>query len=139
MTSQSQAFRQPLGAALIATGGAAAAALVVGVIPTRQLCGYEGIAAMVAGGSVSLGSCWVALMAVRLAPILRSDAARAVGVTVAVRFGLTLLVTIFVARMNVVPQAPLLIWVGLSYLVILATETALLVASRRRFREAGPS
>lgn len=111
--------------------GAAAAAVVLtaaGWIPTDRLAGGAGITAMLAGIGVSfiasvVGGLPIALMGQK-SPVDRQTAMMA---SMGLRMIITLGAFAALALASPLPRVPLAVWTGVSYLVLLAVETAFAV------------
>ncbi len=118
---------------ILAPTGAVLLALAVGFLPTRSLAGREGILAMAVGGGLSvlatiLGSLpvvWAAIRSPQHLPALGLGASLFRVVALAV---LAVPITILAE----LPVRPLLIWVGISYLVGLFAEVIVLVLLIKR-------
>ncbi len=96
----------------------------VGFLPTRKLAGVEGLWAMLAGCGVSLLGSWFG--AVPMAMVVVGDktavATAALG-AMAVRFMVVVSGALALALGTELERPSLLIWVGISYLVLLVVDT----------------
>lgn len=96
----------------------------VGFFPTRKLSGAGGLWAMLGACGVSLLGSWCG--AVPLALVAAGDkasvATAALG-AMAVRFAVVLMGALAVSLGTGVDRAPFLIWIGISYLVLLVVDT----------------
>ena len=102
-----------------------AAALLLGFFPTVRLAGSATVMSMVAGVAVSLAASWagavpVALMRNRAAAIGPSNVVMG---AMLVRFVVVLALALSIALSGKVDRAVFLIWVGISYMVLLAADT----------------
>jgi hypothetical protein len=112
---------------------AVALAGAVGYLPTRRLASDGGTVAALAGCVTGLLANWLGLGVFALTA--SSDGrgfAQAVLLGTMVRFVAVLGLSVAVAFSGLFSKAPLLIWIGLSYLVALATETVWLVRLDKR-------
>jgi hypothetical protein len=105
--------------------GLGAACVLLGYFPTVQLAGAGTVASMLAGVAVSLAASWagavpVALMRNRAAAFGPSNVAMA---AMLVRFVIVLALALAIALSGKVDRAVFLIWVGISYMVLLAADT----------------
>ncbi|MBN1511857.1 MAG: hypothetical protein JXB13_07565 [Phycisphaerae bacterium] len=115
--------------------GLAAIAVVAaaGVVPTVRLSGPDGLAGMAAGCAAGLAANWIGLLA--FAVICRrrgGDWATAMLASTGVRFGAALLIGLLLAFSGRVSPRPFLIWLGLSYAVVLMIEVVCLVRIQRQ-------
>ena len=106
---------------------------LVGVWPTYRLAGWPGVTAMGVGAATSfvgcvLGSAVIGVMLVRRPEL----AGHSVMAGASVRFVAVVVLAGVVAWTRCVPAAPMLVWVAVSYVVMLATETVGLVRVIRR-------
>lgn len=112
--------------AMLAGGGLIAAILLlaVGWVPTERLAGPEGMKAMFAGIGTSLAASLAGAVLICSARSTTPQA-RQVSMLAAMglRMGLTLAVFAVLALMRVLPGRPLVVWTGVSYLVLLLVET----------------
>lgn len=106
-----------------------AALALLGWIPTRRWAGDAGGPAVFVGCGISLvaalGSGWVI---VRAADRSEQPPALAAFGAMGLRLGVTVILVLAVALIGAVPVEPLLIWVGVSYLALLALETRFAVS-----------
>ena len=114
--------------------GIATAALVatmaVGWVPTTRVAGSQGAQAMLIAGAIT----WVVFL-ISMIPVLlwgRDDSdpqqtGLAILAATAIRFLLILLVILPIVLLKVVPIRPFLIWIVISYLAVLAADTAALL------------
>jgi len=129
--------------AIFATAAAAGllAALVCGAagLPvTAKLAGRASMPAVAAGTAVSLVAHWIGLLPVvfLLGPRPEKLLAGLLG-GMSVRFFLTLLLALPLALTGWLPAAPFLVWVAVSYLVILLADTTVLALFHRKLDAAG--
>ena len=109
-----------------------AIAAAVGYVPTVRASGADGVSAMWVGCGIGLVSNWIGLIAT--AGSFRGDPARrplAVLLGTAVRFLAVMVFTASAALSGLVPATPLVVWVAISYLTVLAVDTAWLVRQGR--------
>ena len=113
-------------------GGLALALALLGYVPTVRLAGPAGPAGMAAGIVASLLA--TALGGLPLVVPRASAAAQAQGLlqATALRFGVVLVLGLVVALSGAVPVAPALLWLALSYLVLVAAEAALTAGAAAR-------
>ncbi len=107
------------------TLGLSAAAIVLGYIPTVRLAGSATVVSMIAGVVVSLAASWAGALPVALT---RNRAAsfgptNVVMAAMTVRFLVVLALALLIALSGKVDRAIFLIWVGISYMVLLAADT----------------
>lgn len=119
----------PLGGTLLAVAVAAG----LGYYPTVRLAGEQAGSALLAGALVGLLANWMGLVSLHLAssddPASRPTA---VLTATAVRFAVVLVLTLAAALGGWFQRGPLLIWIGVSYLVALFVETLWLVRAQRK-------
>ncbi len=107
------------------TLGLSAAALLLGYFPTVRLAGSATVFSMIAGVAVSLVASWVGAVPVALT----RNRAAAFGpgtmamVAMLIRFFVVLILALSIALSGKVDRAVFLIWVGISYMVLLAADT----------------
>ena len=105
--------------------------MAVGFVPTRRLSGDEGLVAMAVGCGISL----VASVFGAIPLVLSQGQAEggkedpgqrltAILMSMAVRFFVVLLMGVAAVLSDMFPKAPLLIWLGVSYLALLLADTA---------------
>ncbi|MFO0837665.1 MAG: hypothetical protein U1D55_04000 [Phycisphaerae bacterium] len=100
------------------------AAIVVGYTQTLRLAGREGVVAMIVGAAIPL----VATVA-GLVPLIRKSQASGPDRVIAalhgmgLRLGLTFLLGGAAAASGFFALRPLLIWIGIAYVLLLATDT----------------
>ncbi|HPA95735.1 MAG TPA: hypothetical protein PKX99_00465 [Thermoanaerobaculia bacterium] len=102
-------------------GGTAVLLAALGLLPTVRLAGRPGVAAMATGIGVSLFATGVGVLplVVRWRHGARTSALLA---TMVLRFLLVGILTLVLVLSGLLPKAPVLIWIALSYLVMLAAE-----------------
>jgi len=109
------------------------AACLVGVWPTYRLAGWPAVTAMGVGAAVSLVGCVVGSAVIGMMLARRPElAGHSVMAGASVRFAVVVALAGVVAWTRCVPAAPMLVWVAVSYVVMLATETVGLVRVIRR-------
>lgn len=118
------------------TALAAALLVAIGYAPTRAAAGDAGVAAMLVGAGAALLGGLVGL----LPPALFSGRgfahyANGVLLGMALRMLLTLALALGLRLANHWPAAPLLLWVGLTYVAILVVEGILLLQLKNRIAE----
>lgn len=104
--------------------GLAAALAAVGYLPTARLAGEPGTGAMVAGIAASLLATALGGLPLLLSPASARDAATAPLLAMALRFLVVVVLAVALALSGLVPVAPTLLWLALSYLVLLTAEAA---------------
>jgi hypothetical protein len=110
---------------LLALLAALAAALAaVGYLPTARLAGATGTGAMVAGIAASLLATAVGGLPLLLPRASARDSATVPLLAMALRFLVVIVLAVALALSGLVPVAPTLLWLALSYLVLLAAEAA---------------
>lgn len=117
-----------IGATLL--GSVALAAL--GYVPTVRMAGSGAVSSMLAGCGVSwLAGCLGALPIARTASQRMDQAGQAILLGTAVRFGAVLLLVVPVVFSGLVDRKVFVIWVAVSYMLLLAIETPLAVRAVR--------
>lgn len=121
------AVRALLGAAVIAG---------LGYFPTRQLVGEEGIPAMLAGIAVALVGAWIgtAPMVYALAFPPQQQITGLMG-GLGLRFGATIALGAVVWLSAGLAQKPLLLWIGMTQMVLIAIDVAGMVPLLKRSAE----
>ena len=105
----------------------------IGYFPTMRLTGGSGAAALAVGCGVSWIASCVGAVPISLAlSQARGNLASAILAATALRFGVVLASTLAVALTRVFEPAPLLVWVALSYLTLVGTETMFALRFHRR-------
>ena len=118
--------------ALVSTAAAAALALI-GYWPTKAQAGAPGVNAMLVGIGISLLGGWAgSLPTVAYLPRKPREHANGILLGLAARFAVTLGLAVAAWLTGVFPKAPLLLWVGIGQLVILAVDVPGLVALLKR-------
>ena len=120
------------GAALLS----AAVVAGIGYFPTVRVAGHEAVWAMIAGCAVSwLASCLGAIP-VALAMSARSrQTGQAILASTALRFLVVLLLVVPLALSGWFERTVLVLWVSISYLVLLVVDTAFAIRCMRRLME----
>lgn len=114
---------------LIAAGGTA----LVGYWPTAAIAGADGIRAMFAGIGVALVGGWIGLVPALF--VLRRDPRQQIsGILggLAVRFAATVALAAAVFFTGVFEPRPLILWVAIAQLIVLAVDTVSLVGLYKR-------
>jgi hypothetical protein len=118
--------------ALISTAAAALLALV-GYWPTAAQAGSAGVTAMLVGIGICLIGGWAgSLPTVAYLPRPPRDHANGILIGLAARFAVTLGLAIGAWLTGMFPKAPLLLWVGIAQLAILAVDVPGLVVLLKR-------
>jgi drug/metabolite transporter (DMT)-like permease len=125
--------RPPAGAApwreylrfLFWTAAAVSVIGLVGYLPTRRLAGEGALPAMLAGCAVALLAAAAGGVPIALARRLAAPAARTNALlgAMAVRFGVAVVLAVAAVLSGLFPNAPLLLWVAVGYVVLLVVET----------------
>ena len=103
-------------------------ACVVGVWPTYRLAGWLGVTAMGAGAAIALVGCMLGSVVIGVVVVRRPElTGHSVMAGASVRFAAVVVLAGGMAWTRWVPAAPMLIWVAVSYMVMLAAETVGLV------------
>ncbi len=120
------------GAALLSAGILAG----VGYFPTVRVAGREAVWAMIVGCAVSwLASC-LGAVPVALAMSARSrQTGQAILASTALRFLVVLLLVVPLALSGWFERTVLVLWVSISYLVLLVVDTAFAIRCMRRLME----
>lgn len=126
------AMARLLGLALV-TGLVLAA---IGYLPTRNLVGTSGVAAMLTGICVGL----VSAAAGMVPPILSLNSVaierqKSLMVGAGVRFLVTLLLTVSTVFSGFLPRTPLVVWIAIAYLVLLLVDTWAMVGLLKRIEK----
>ncbi len=104
---------------------------LIGWPPTRRLAGEGALSAMLAGVGVSLIASVAGGLPILVAELRRGSAAiRDPLASLAVRLLLALAGAIYVLLLGTVAKTPFLIWVGISYLLLLPVDVRYIVHSR---------
>lgn len=104
------------------------AVLILGYLPTIRLAGKDAVTEMVAGCCISFVASVIGMIPVWLAQRNPSgNVAMAVLASTVVRFFVALVLSLAVAMSGLMKITPLLLWVAISYLVLLITDTLYLV------------
>ncbi len=117
---------------VLLSSGVALVLALVGFLPTRKLSGDSGLIAMTAGCGVSLLASW--LGAVPVVMLSRGGAktlAPAVMGAMAIRFLVVLVGTLVLALGTDLAKTPFLLWIGISYVVLLVVDTRFAVRSQQ--------
>ena len=102
--------------------------LALGYVPTTRLAGGASVLSMVAGCGVSwIASCGGALPVARAIASKPSQAAQSILIATAVRFLVVLLLVVPFVFSGLVERNVFVVWVAVSYLLLLAIETPLAV------------
>jgi len=118
--------------ALISTATAALLALI-GYWPTAARAGSTGVIAMLVGIGIALVGGWAgSLPTVAYLPRQPREHANGILIGLAARFGVTLGLAVGAWLTGVFPKAPLLLWVGIGQLAILAVDVPGLVVLLKR-------
>lgn len=119
---------------LLGAFGATLVVALIGILPTRKLAGEGSLEALLVGCAVTL-----AASAIGAVPLVRAAGksepqALVLGVMVAigVRLGLVLAAALVLLSGGWFPRRPLLIWIAVSYLVVLVVETRFAVSGIAR-------
>ena len=104
----------------------------IGYVPTQRIEGNEGIRAMLAGCGVSVLASVLGAVPIALSHRSQGSAAlNLVTASMALRFFLVLMFAVAVALSGWFSKAPLLIWIGLSYMVLLIIDTRFALSTIR--------
>lgn len=108
--------------------GLSAVTFALGYLPTRALAGGEGLPAMAVGIAIgflasSLGAVPVALAAAGERSAGRSPAMTVASAAMALRLMVVLALALPAALSGRLARGPLLVWVAISYIVLLAVDT----------------
>ena len=98
--------------------------ITAGYVPTKRIGGPEAVSAMFAGCAVSVISSAIGMMPLAFAG--RGSprvAVRAVLVSMALRFVAVLVLALSVGLSGWFARAPLLVWVAISYVMLLVVDT----------------
>jgi hypothetical protein len=110
-----------------------AVAAAAGVVPTVRLSGPGGLVGMAAGCAAGLAANWIGLLAFAvICRKRRGDWATAMLASTGVRFGAALAIGLGLVLTGWVSPRPFLLWLGLSYAVVLTIEAVYLVRAQRR-------
>jgi len=108
-------------------------ACLVGLWPTYRLAGWAGVMAMGVGGAISLVGCVLGSVVIGMVLVRRPElGGYSVMAGASVRFAVVVVLAGVVAWTRRVPAAPMLVWVAVTYMVMLAAETVGLVRVIRR-------
>lgn len=131
MTNGGRAKADAMGAFTRSAALAVAAAVALaglGYYPTRVLTAGAGTQAMLVGIGVALAGAWAG----SLMPILFISPnprvfLNGILLNLGVRFGGTIALALLLRAMGVGPDKPFLLWVGIGQVVLLATDTVMLL------------
>ncbi len=114
--------------------GCAAVTIAIGYIPTKNIAGVDGVYAMLAGVAISwISSCVGAIpVAYRLSSDQAGNAANAILTATMVRFMVVLMLVAAMVFSGIVDRNVLVLWVGISYLLMLAIDTLFAIAVMKR-------
>ena len=117
----------------LASAATAAALIALGYWPTVTQAGSAGINAMLAGIGVALLGGWAG-SAPTVAYLAKPAQQHPIGILIGlgVRFGVTIGLTLVVWLSGAFPRTPLLLWVGIAQLVVLAVDVVGLVGLLKR-------
>ena len=118
------------------TVGVAVALLALGYLPTRTVCGPDGLSGMGAGIGISLLSALAGLIPC-IAALRRPPPERLTGMLLgmAIRFVLTIGLLLAALFSGLHAKAALVLWAGIGYVVLVGTDTAGIVwLTKRRAR-----
>lgn len=105
----------------------------VGYWPTLRLAGSDAVAGMIAGCGVSLVASWIGAIPIGLARRKGGKTPmQAILVSMMIRFGVVAGLAIAAALSGFFKPAPLLVWVGISYVVLLPVDTLYAIGSKRQ-------
>ena len=100
------------------------AVLILGYLPTIRLAGKDAITEMVAGCCISFVASLIGMIPVWLAQRNPSgNIAMAVLASTVVRLFVAMVLSLSIALSGLMKITPLLLWVAISYLVLLLTDT----------------
>jgi hypothetical protein len=116
--------------------GAVAVAIALGYLPTRRLAGGAGLAAMLAGCAIGIVGSAVGAIPVAVAAARGSRGATAPLAAMALRFAVALALVLPAALSGLLATVPLLVWVAISYMVLLAVDTRYALAALATSRNA---
>ncbi|MFH1748944.1 MAG: hypothetical protein ABIG44_18075 [Planctomycetota bacterium] len=122
---------------VLMAGVAAILLLAIGYWPTRILAGSAGLMGMLAGVAVALVGAWAGSLPTLLY-ISRPAREHPIGILIGlgVRFGVTMGLALAVWLCHVVPEKPLLLWVGIAQCVILGVDvTGLVILLKKAAKE----
>jgi hypothetical protein len=105
------------------TAGVAIIALALGFLPTRRLAGDGGPPAMLAGCAIGVLASWLGAVPVALAGAGGKKGAPPILAAMALRFVVVLALALPAALSGRLARGPLLVWVAISYIVLLAVDT----------------
>ncbi len=123
--------------ALVATATALGLCLL-GYWPTVKLAGTTGVAAMLVGVGVALLGSWAGALPTVLY-LRKPPREHATGILagLAVRFAVTMALTMVMWLVELVPQKPLIWWIGIAQFVILGVDVLGLTALLKRATKEG--
>ena len=109
---------------LALTLGTTVTVMILGYMPTIRLAGEDAISSMVAGCCISLVASVIGVIPVILARRSRSgNVPMSILASTVLRFFVALVLALTVALSDWLKTTPLLIWVSVSYLVLLFADT----------------
>ena len=104
------------------------AVLILGYLPTIRLAGKDAVTEMVAGCCISFVASLIGMIPVWLAHRNPSgNVAMAVLASTVVRLFVAMVLSLSIALSGLMKITPLLLWVAISYLVLLLTDTVYVV------------
>ncbi len=111
----------------------------VGYLPTRNLVGTPGVAAMLTGICVGLVSAAAGLVP----PILSLNASaierqKSLMIGAGLRFLVTILLTVATVFSGFLPRTPLIVWIAITYLALLLVDTWALAGLLKRMEKTSP-
>lgn len=121
----------------LSTLGLSLVLILLGYFPTRQLAGIDALASMVVGVAVSLVASWAGAVPVAMtkAKAAAFGPGNVVMMAMLVRFVVVMALALAIALSDKVDRAVFLIWVGISYMVLLAADTHYAMATSAGMRK----
>ena len=122
--------------AVVAGGFAAAGLVAIGWLPTARLAGAAGTNAMLAGTLIALAGGWAGLVPIlRALPQRPADQLNGILLGTVLRFVVTLGAAIAFALGGLFAPRPLVLWVAIAQMVLIAVDTMMLLPHLRRTPE----
>lgn len=133
-------MKQPLrqyGTFVASAAGLTLLLIALGVWPTSRLAGPEALGALVVGCFVGFAACALSTLPAALMEPTPGNAVLLSLAGIGIRFGVVAVAAVVLVLTSGLPTAPLLIWIGFSYLALLPLETRFILRSAADHKKIG--